>query len=121
MALLKCTDSRDLPYNVLVNSDVPRSAMEFPWRLDRGRVTKTFGRRKHYLSQLILGKPPRGLYVEHINGNPLDYRRENLRWVSMSEIQKKRREGTSLQEKSEEIAEMMEAAQALVQLSQSRR
>eukprot|EP00741_Cyanophora_paradoxa_P000812 tig00000443_g783.t1 len=89
MALLKCTDSRDLPYNVLVNSDVPG--------------------------------PPRGLYVEHINGNPLDYRRENLRWVSMSEIQKKRREGTSLQQKSEEIAEMMEAAQALVQLSQSRR
>eukprot|EP00741_Cyanophora_paradoxa_P024770 tig00000270_g23913.t1 len=121
MALLRCTDSQDVAYNVLVNSDVPPSALEFPWRVDRDRVSKTFGGRKHYLSQLILGKSPRGRYVEHINGNPLDYRRENLRWASMSEIRKKRRGYANLQEKSEEIREMMEAAQALVQLSQSRR
>jgi hypothetical protein len=37
------------------------------------------------LSHLILGKPENGMVVDHINNNPLDNRRENLRFATRSQ------------------------------------
>jgi hypothetical protein len=38
--------------------------------------------RHEYLHHLVIGKPPRGWHTDHINGNPDDNRRCNLRHVS---------------------------------------
>jgi hypothetical protein len=38
-----------------------------------------------FLHHLILGRPPTGLEMDHVNGNPCDARRANLRWVTHAE------------------------------------
>lgn len=40
------------------------------------------GRRSEMLHQLIMGKSPKGCVIDHINCNPLDNRRANLRFVT---------------------------------------
>jgi len=40
---------------------------------------------KLYLHHAVIGKPPKGYVVDHINRNPLDNRRENLRFVTVAE------------------------------------
>lgn len=49
-----------------------------------GRACGT--RKMQFLHKLIMPPPP-GLYVDHINGNKLDNRRENLRIVTKSQNQ----------------------------------
>ena len=43
------------------------------------------------LHHFILGRPPKGFIVDHINGNPSDNRRANLRFCRHSENMKNRR------------------------------
>lgn len=77
--------------HALVDADVPELAelLKCRWYLtDRGYV-KTFdwkrtGRVTMKLHQVILNTPP-GLVVDHINGDPLDNRRGNLRPASHSQ------------------------------------
>lgn len=42
------------------------------------------GYRPLYMHHLVMGKPPRGMVCDHINGNGIDNRRENLRIISQS-------------------------------------
>lgn len=52
------------------------------------------GGRRDYVSmhRMLMGDPPeRGLRVGHLNGNGLDNRRGNLRWMTQEEILAKRR------------------------------
>ena len=37
-----------------------------------------------FIHRAILGKPPKGLCIDHINGNKLDNRRKNLRFATYS-------------------------------------
>ncbi len=43
------------------------------------------GRRSQYMHRFILGVEDRRLFVDHINGNPLDNRRENIRVCTCAE------------------------------------
>lgn len=38
-----------------------------------------------YLHTFILGKPPEDMVIDHINGNVLDNRKDNLRFLSRSD------------------------------------
>lgn len=63
------------------------------WSILRGRNTKyathqkeTRGKVRHTLMHhLILGKPPKGMVTDHINGDGLDNRKSNLRFCTVSE------------------------------------
>jgi len=55
------------------------------WLDKYGYINKGSGRTGHIkLHHQVIGKPDMGLVVDHINGNKLDNRRENLRFVTQS-------------------------------------
>ena len=45
-------------------------------------VRTNIARKTVYLHQLLIGKAPKGMVIDHINGNPLDNQRANLRLVT---------------------------------------
>lgn len=45
---------------------------------------------KMTIHHLIMGIPPKGMQVDHINGNKLDNRKENLRFVTVQQNQMNR-------------------------------
>jgi HNH endonuclease len=89
---------------VLVDPDVYESVSRFRWRTrtsatERGYIRRNVSKRLNgrrvsrtvYLHRLIMGEPPEpGLEVDHINGDLLDCRRQNLRWVTRSHNQQNR-------------------------------
>lgn len=57
------------------------------WRVDSyGYPVTRINNRNYRLTRLILN-PPKDLYVDHVNGNPQDNRRENLRVVKSAHNQ----------------------------------
>jgi len=42
------------------------------------------------IHHLVMGTPPKGMQVDHINGNKLDNRKENLRFVTVQQNQMNR-------------------------------
>lgn len=67
-----------------------KGAWKYAWHFDRttGYPTRTYrlnGKTKHErLHEFVLGKPPRGLVTDHVDGNKLNNTAENLRFVSHS-------------------------------------
>lgn len=75
----------------IVDDDIAAWAARWRWRLygkgyvGRGIYVPTKGRyRIGYLHRIVVDCPV-GLMVDHINGDPLDNRRENLRVVTQGE------------------------------------
>lgn len=83
----------------LIDNDDYEKVTEFKWTLQKGRTTNyaarndvRSGKRKYvYLHRFILGVEDRQTMVDHINGNGLDNRKENLREVDNSKNQANRR------------------------------
>lgn len=73
---------------ILDNADYHK-VKDYPWRLQNGRVVANVkgedGKRKTlFLSRLIMDAP-KGMVVDHINHDPLDNRRCNLRVCTQQE------------------------------------
>lgn len=68
----------------IVSPEDYENVIKFPWRFYNWKGSKYAIGNDGNLSHFIVGKPPPGHVVDHINHNGLDNRRENLRTVTMS-------------------------------------
>lgn len=75
-------------FNIFVSPEDYEKVKRYSWQIHYGYAVASAAKKKlgHYsMHRLIMGKPPNGLCVDHINGNKLDNRRSNLRFVSYQE------------------------------------
>lgn len=74
--------------NVLVDETDKHLLINRRWYIStNGRVARSEKGRKIYLHQEIMG----GKFIDHINHNPLDNRRSNLRFADQSQNQQNKR------------------------------
>jgi HNH endonuclease/AP2 domain len=76
----------------LVDDDAPEWIFFRRWSVSNHCYVATYeaGGRHRYLHRIVMGEPP-GLYVDHINHDTLDNRRENLRVVTNAQNMQNRR------------------------------
>lgn len=99
---MKTIDVKGSSSPVIVDDEDYEMFARFLWRATSrergGRITlRPYGMIKPH--HLILGKPPKGYVVDHINRNPFDCRRDNLRFVTLSQNNmnsSKRKNSTSI-------------------------
>jgi hypothetical protein len=78
----------------LLDDDDYDWARQWSWHLSHGYARRAWwenGRSVGIYLQVALLQPPEGLVVDHINRDPLDNRRANLRVVTVSDNLKNRR------------------------------
>lgn len=89
---IKLSDGRE----TLVDADDFKELSRFSWHTLSGggyaiRIDRVNGKRKTvFMHKVIMPSPP-GLVTDHINGNPLDNRRANLRICTQGENVRNRR------------------------------
>lgn len=84
----------------IVDDDAFEELSKFSWyACPRGYIRRDVrsGGKKHSASmhRYIMGDPPTGMFVDHINGLKYDNRRENLRFATSSQNQRNRRKPKS--------------------------
>lgn len=76
----------------LIDTEDINKVETYKWCLNNwGYIKTTYKEKAIFLHYLIMGKPPKGLGVDHINHNPLDNRKANLRFVTKSQNQMNRK------------------------------
>lgn len=80
----------------LVDDDDYEALARYPWRCVNGYAAYvTYKKGRVYsgitLMHRVVAKTPEGLQTDHINRNPLDNRKKNLRWSTSSQNQHNRR------------------------------
>ncbi len=73
---------------VLVDNEDFERINKQKWSFNRGYAYgwSSIEKKRIYMHRLII-KVPKGLYVDHINGNKLDNRKENLRFATIAQNQ----------------------------------
>lgn len=83
------TNRKGQSFEVIVDDDMFDSVMKHKWHIavcaGRPYVSRTVDKKPYRLHWDIVGLPPKGMHTDHINGNPLDNRRGNLRLCSLEE------------------------------------
>lgn len=73
----------------IVDDDDYEKVACFKWQFSAsskiGYAVRTIKNRTEYLHWSIIGKPGKGLVVDHINRNSLDNRKKNLRFATLAE------------------------------------
>jgi hypothetical protein len=101
MKMLKLSSGRE---TILDDEDYEKLS-KYKWHECKGYATRTYwvkenGKRKlkrDFIAREIMGNP-KGMHVDHINGNTLDNRKENLRIVTLQQNswnQSKKKKGAS--------------------------
>ena len=67
----------------LIDAEDYERLSKYKWNNSNGRAVTTVKRKHIHMSRLIMD-PPKDKVVDHINSNPLDNRRSNLRIVTQS-------------------------------------
>lgn len=69
----------------LIDDDDYAAASTYSWHSCRGYATTKIGRKNLRLHTIIAGDPPAGFVVDHIDGDPLNNQRANLRWATFAQ------------------------------------
>lgn len=67
-----------------VDDDDYEYLMQWRWQLNGGYVVRSTNGQKHRMHRMLM-QPPAGYCIDHINGNPFDNRRANLRICTLRE------------------------------------
>lgn len=74
-----------------VDNFILQNVLKHKWYLHTSGYVKTSRAPTQYLHHFILGKPPVGMEVDHINLNKLDNRKSNLRFLTIAENRKNKK------------------------------
>lgn len=93
MKLIEIITTKGLKTNALISDEDLNMLCQFKWYLDSkgyAYMTKRMGKgiRKTTRMHRLIMNAPKNMCVDHINGNTLDNRRENLRLCSNAENSK---------------------------------
>lgn len=83
------TNRKGQTFTVLIDDADAEYYDSHTWYIIKGYPTRYVNRNAYYLSRELLGSPA-GQQVDHINGNPLDNRRANLRVCTVNQNRKNR-------------------------------
>ena len=91
--------SKVIGYTCMVSDEDVDKVRPYRWYLKDGYAVTSIQYKRVKMHHLIMGKPPKGLEIDHANRNRLDNRRENLRFLTRSQNAKNREAGKGIRQR----------------------